>query len=1664
MATIDEKIVKLTVNNQGFESKLSASASALQKLNQILGRGIGGGAVAADAKQISTGVSDASAALENMSGKTSRLAGAFDTLKIAAGVALGNIATKAVEVGAGLVKSLTIQPILDGLAEYNLQMSSVQTILANTKSKGETIQTVTAALDELNRYADMTIYNFAAMTQNIGKFTAAGVGLDDSTAAVKGIANMAALAGANSEEASRAMYQLSQALSAGTIKLMDWRSVENASMGGEQLREALMTTARVHGVAVDDMIAKQGSFRDSLQEGWLTSEIFLETMKIMTGDLSEAQIRQMGYSEEQAKMMYELGQTALHAATEFKTWSDVQTAAMESVGSGWAKTFQILFGDYEESKALWTEVGNAITGVLDRIGDSRNNFLQGWKDLGGRTSLINGLRNAINALAKPLQAIGKAFGEVFDGISPKNLADATGAFERFTQKLIISDSTASKITRVFKGLFSVLQFGWTIFSQLAKVVLAVVGVFAKLTTTIVGLLGTGLLNIGSAMGDIVSSFQAWFNSLDLVGKALEFVTPYLKTFGDWLTQSSAKVRDFGSELASKVPGALDTVKAKLSSAASSAKEFLLSVKESFANSAFASALRSLKAAAVDLAGGFKTLASTFSKETVDGVKEYGNGFVGAAKSLFNAAKTSIQASGLYQTAKEKLASVADWLQTEFPQKITAGVEKVADILSNLSTYIQKIKDAVKSGFDGIDFDMGGRRGFAALLTGLVGGSLWVGIKKLKDAFGGVSKIGKSFKEAMEALTGCLKSLQTQIKAKTLLAIAAAVALLAASMVALSFVDPKKLAVSVTAMSVAMAGLIAAMKSLSKLNGGVDMMASAASLVLLSIAMGSMAKAIAKLGALDTGQVVQGTIVVSLLAAELVAMAKALASDEKKMLAGVAGVATMAHAVVILSAAIALLGHMDLGTLAKGVGTVSALVLVLASAANGMGNIKSAKGAGVVLAMVAALQGMAITVAALSRMSWGDFASGLVKMAATLGILVGATRLLDGVNGMTGAGSMLAMVLALQGLAIVIAGFATMPWDSYLKGVVSMGLVLTALVVAAKQLDGVKGMSGAGSLVMLSASLIGIAAAIKVLGSMNPKAAAVGLGAFAAALGVLVVTARATSKIGPGFLIFAGGVALLGAACALAGAGLLAFSVGLASVAASGTAAFAVLAAGIASMLYLLPLAGRELGKAFVEFVKVLNENRGTLKSFFTNFMSDLLDGFNTIIPKIGTTAVLFLKELARVITEAGPALIESVVVLIESLLVSIAEHAPAMVQAGWDILLAFVQGIRDNVYEVTTVAGEAVVAFIDGLAVNAEEIASSGMTLLSNWLNGVAEGMPDVVDSASDVIVNFLQGLADNIGDIVTAGSNLIVNFLNGVAANIGDIVTAGVNVIVNFLNGVAANIPRIAEAGVNVIIAFINAIAAQSVRIVNASMEAVLTFVRGLTDAIHRYSPQFRQAGKDLLWEIINGLTGDIPRKSAQVFNDMKQIGGNIVSGIKAGFSSAWNNVSSWIGSKVSSLKNSVKNALGIHSPSRVMAEIFRWVPLGMVKGMEQTETALFRKVDNLATSPVDILNEAFAAVDTELDLNPVLTPVLDLSQVTAGARDIRNLLDGSGTTYTMAADISRTTSGEAPRAGIQEIHNHYDIDFEQNITAPKSLDAVDIARSTRGVLSEYERAMKGY
>ena len=401
---IDEKLVKMKMDNSDFQAKVSDTIGMFGKLQSAFS-----GLKPVNVNSTVTGLSDVASSVSTIESR-------FSALGVVAMTVLQNITNKAMAMGDSLIKAAMIEPLTTGFQEYELKMGSIQTILANTSRYGTGLDEVTASLDALNEYADKTIYNFGDMTRNIGLFTNAGIRVEDATSMIKGFSNAAAASGTNAQGAAGAAYQLSQALSTGTIRLMDWRSLTNVGMGNKNMQEGVLQIAEAMGTLNETGTTAeeiQNDFNSSLEKNWLSADVMSKYLQIMAGDMTDAEMASMGLTDAQVEMFRQQQITAEEAATKVRTFTQLIGTAKEAIGSGWSKTWELMFGDFNEATEMWTMANNAISAGISGSADARNQMITDFIDLGGRSTIINAIVAAFGALSKIFQAMKGGFEAVF---------------------------------------------------------------------------------------------------------------------------------------------------------------------------------------------------------------------------------------------------------------------------------------------------------------------------------------------------------------------------------------------------------------------------------------------------------------------------------------------------------------------------------------------------------------------------------------------------------------------------------------------------------------------------------------------------------------------------------------------------------------------------------------------------------------------------------------------------------------------------------------------------------------------------------------------------------------------------------------------------------------------------------------------------------------------------------------------------------------------------------------------------------------------------------------------------------------------------------------------------------------------------------------------------
>lgn len=583
MSEVDERIVKMTFDNKQFEEASRTTMGTLDKLKASLNfdrvKDVFGN-ISASASKVD---------LAPIQNGAEAAASKFKALDAVAFTVLQNITNKAVNAGEKLVSAFTIDPIKSGLQEYETQIGAIQTIMSNTEeafegiSRDDHLQAVNDTLAELNTYADKTIYNFTEMTKNIGTFTAAGVDLETSAGAIQGIANMAAMSGSTSQQASTAMYQLSQALAAGTVKLQDWNSVVNAGMGGKLFQNKLIEVSEELGTGAQQYIDAAGSFRESLKNGWITSEVLAETLNRATmkgaiersvrgmqeyanasEDVIKARVRQeeealnlaiangqeeQGYKDMIARLSEynELGaetvekditfaRNAQDAATKVRTFTALVDTLKEAMQSGWTQTWSILIGDFDQATELFTAISNKLGAIIQVFSDSRNGAIQAWADANGRKHLLGALRGLYYSIVRIARPISKAWNMVFPPEVDENgfrvyyqigyiLKEATKAVRLFTRTLKSSKEHQDNIQKTFEVIFTIIKAVTTVLGKFIKVGILVFIKAVQIASEVIFFLTSRLWYFKDVISGIASFISA----------PLDFLMGILLSIGDTTT-------------------------------------------------------------------------------------------------------------------------------------------------------------------------------------------------------------------------------------------------------------------------------------------------------------------------------------------------------------------------------------------------------------------------------------------------------------------------------------------------------------------------------------------------------------------------------------------------------------------------------------------------------------------------------------------------------------------------------------------------------------------------------------------------------------------------------------------------------------------------------------------------------------------------------------------------------------------------------------------------------------------------------------------------------------------------------------------------------------------------------------------------------------------------
>lgn len=1220
---IEQRVVQMKFENKQFEAATKTTLSTLDTLGKKL-----------KFDNIQSGFKNISSAAKNVdmdklisATETARLK--FSALDVMAVTALTNITNSVINTGKQMISSLTIEPIAAGFSEYELKMTSVQTIMAST---GADINTVNGYLNELNEYSDKTIYSFSDMTSSIGKFTNAGVALEDAVLAIQGISNEAAISGANADEASRAMYNFAQAMSIGYVGLTDWRSIEQANMGTQAFKNELIATAEAMGTLVktgdgwvstttdlngktSDVLTSTKGFTDSLSHQWMTAEVLTETLK--------------KYSDEST----DLGKKAFAAAQDVKTFSQMMDALKEAAQSGWATTFEILFGNLEEAKVLWTNVNNVVGGFIGKMSEARNSLLKGWADLGGRDVLLEGLSVAMQNIGNILKAIGEAFREVFPPTTADTLFKMTQGFTDFIKQLSFGEKTLEGIKNIFKAVFQVAE----VFIELLKIplnfvpgLISVFGVFAEVIFRVAGMFGKAV----AAVGNFLTSGDKVDNLFEAMGGGFTWIIGKVKEFIDWFDLSKIGdavqavipgfeiVRTKASELKNTVVEAFQTM--DFEAAKMKVLEIIQGIGDWFSEKGTA-----VKTWFTDTAGVIKEKLSSITSSVMDFMREvdWEKVFKFATGAL--AAKFFLDIGNFFKNVGSAIDRMSK-VMAPFAE-LTDGIKNTFDSLSGtLDAYSKNLKmDAVKK---------------LAVAVALIAGSIFLLSRIETDKLIAASA---AIGIMMAELTACMVIMNKwgSDGVKGLFSMGAAILLMASAVKILGGVDTGALLVGLGGLLTLIGALTGYSVIMAKTAG--ELTISGMSLIGFAAAILILTKAVQQLSGMGAGQLAVAVSGIIALTTAVALSAKLLAKvDDNK---GSMKILSFAIAIKQLSKAILLLKDLKVSELVKGLATIGTLMIGLGlfvKTINASQILSSSIG---LMVIAGALTAMIVPMTILAKMNWTTVADGLIKIGATLAVLGVTLNLFPKNMPSLGAG-LLIVSTALVVMSGAMALMGSIPLGNMVKSLILLSGSLAALGVALNVMVGT--LPGATALLVASAALVVLSGALAIMGNLEWSTILKSLVTLAGALGILAGVMLLLAPAAPVLMGVGAATLMFSSACLVAGLGVAALGLGLMSLITALT-----LLGG--SLVAIMSTAVAAVGMLFLGFVK--------------------------IAPAIAEGLAALLLAAIQGLTKVIPELVEGIVEILSRVMASLAQHSEQIVTDLVKFLIGVIRGLSahmpDLVYE-----------------------------------------------------------------------------------------------------------------------------------------------------------------------------------------------------------------------------------------------------------------------------------------------------------------------------------------------------------------------------------------------
>lgn len=1684
--TVDERIVQMTFQNEQFQSKAKDTISTVKKLGEAL-----------LFKNGTSGLENIQSAanrfsLTSITDAVSSVKQSFSVMEVAAITAISNIVNKATNAGISLAKSLTVDQIGTGFTKYAEKTQSVQTLVNST---GKSVDEINSYLDKLMWYSDETSYGFTDMTKALSTMVSSGGNIDNLIPMIEGMANSVAYAGKGATEFSRVIYNLNQSYGQGYLSLMDWKSVENAGAGSKQLKQILIDTAEELGT-VQKGLMTVGNFNTELSNKYITSAV-MEKGFAKFATLTEAAYEavQKGDYKTTADAIAALADSydtvavrAFKSAQEAKSFTEAIEATKDAVSSSWMSTFEAIFGNYDEAKAVWTDLTNFLYDFVVAGAETRVEILETWKSLYNPTTIGEGAeanemltqtQELFYSLESVALSLKEKISEAWHSIFPTDIeGTAQGLF--------------NVISRITDGI-------WNLNDYISG------------TSSIYDFFGGTDAN--RYWNSLADGYETGFTSLEEYNKA------YHKAQEEWYhtrgTYQGFEFPDYGTATTA-LSGVLEVIRAIASA---------LRVVKDYATILWQSGIKpladSLKPVLEDIFVIIGNIASLFTgkMQDVDSKTESFRSAVLAIKNVLEKIIDVIKSvTGYFRDLTTEWASGSDTVEKSGEQfslfktildGIGAVFRTVANIISGvkdafsglgsvLSNIISKIKEALgnlKSALSDFWSANGGnvtdvaRTGLGAyFLVSL--GTLFNKIKsfdlsklnlsKIFSSLAGKGSLINSIKETFSTIKTSLEELcNAKIKTAMIKEIGNSLLKLAASMLILAAIDPERMKQALGGMTAAMLELVSMVAVLSKIQGGKGFKAASLTTLISSLgtALLKISVALAIMGSIDEQSLGNAVGAMTVILAELAVMcgvlSKLAANKGLKQSKNVGKMMSkLGFALIEIAAALKIMSSINSDEMKLALTGFTAVmvelgvfVAALSIVSNKFGKINFKQIGTGMAALGFAMIEIAAAMKIMGTMDWKEMGIALISLFGSLATIFGMAV---GISKLAGAGSFAAISASMLMLApslIVLAGalkiMGTMNWEE-------MGIALitlfASLATVFSMAVGISKLAGAGSFAVISASmlllapaLLVLAAALKVMGSMSWDEIIRSLVALAGALVVIGGLSALFGVLSPLMIVFAAGLALVGVACLAAANGFLKMAEAMAVLSLLGPGAF------------------NDMLSMFREFV-------GTVIALIPTFILGIVDAVLKTADQLIQLVVEIIRIVCSAINEALPTLIETLWLIIQQIVDLAVQLVELLCNKFNELFPIIIETLETLCAGLIELAISVIWMIVDALEQNGPQLITKAVQIVTDMIAALVIALGEAVVTLTDalftMLIDTINGVADSIrsnaGELGAALGNLASALIEGIASALWNCVsTLGENLfggirdwISNKLSGKDDGSSE--EAGSNMAVGIGTGLTSETATVQTSAANLNKT----ITDEISGSSTAQKKntdSGKNLMTQLEDGMdkeTKSVTKKATEIKNEITDnmdgkeeataSGKNTMQGLLDGVSDS-GYLSSLYSAGVNAanaFNSGYNNTLQINSPSRVMMKGGMYAILGLVNGIKDYLPDVEESGSNVADAFNDALITALEMSEDLLDsdMNPVISPIVDLSNVRDSQGVISNLLNGSEISVANARLASQIQNGSNSNAQINQQKPNVTLNVNFSVSnAGKDLSEADINKYSK-------------